>query len=179
MSTAPKPSLTSVTPEFATTYRDVLLDRMELELKATSRTVGAIPDAKKDYRPDPKSRTAWELGWHILVSDVWFLNSLADGKFEFTGVEPPPAADTVAGIVAWYQKEIRAALDRVRTAPVEKLTATLDFFGILKQPAVLFLIFAHEHLVHHRGQLTAYLRAMGSKVPDIYGGSADEPFTGQ
>jgi uncharacterized damage-inducible protein DinB len=46
----------------------------------------------------------------------------------------------------------------------------------MKQPNVTYLGFANNHSIHHRGQLAAYLRAMGSKVPAIYGGSADEPF---
>jgi len=45
-------------------------------------------------------------------------------------------------------------------------------------PNVSYLGFANNHSVHHRGQLASYLRAMGSKVPAIYGGSADEPFQG-
>ena len=52
----------------------------------------------------------------------------------------------------------------------------VDFFGLFKSPAVALMGFANNHGIHHRGQLAAYLRAMGSKVPAIYGGSADEPF---
>jgi len=48
----------------------------------------------------------------------------------------------------------------------------------MNEPAFSYLQFAQDHLVHHRGQLSTYLRPMGGKVPDIYGGSADEPFQG-
>jgi uncharacterized damage-inducible protein DinB len=54
----------------------------------------------------------------------------------------------------------------------------VDFFGVVKMPAAALLSVAMNHGVHHRGQLAAYLRPMGSKVPSIYGGSADEPMTG-
>ena len=53
----------------------------------------------------------------------------------------------------------------------------VDFFGVVQWPAVKFLGLANNHGIHHRGQLTAYLRGLGSKVPAMYGGSADEPFT--
>jgi uncharacterized damage-inducible protein DinB len=49
----------------------------------------------------------------------------------------------------------------------------LSFFGMFEWPRLRFIGFANNHSVHHRGQLAAYLRAMGSKVPDIYGPSAD------
>lgn len=61
----------------------------------------------------------------------------------------------------------------------EELAATMDFFGKLKMPAASFVGFANNHSVHHRGQLATYLRAMGSKVPAIYGASADFPMTGE
>ena len=54
----------------------------------------------------------------------------------------------------------------------------MDFFGITKMPRANVIGFANNHSVHHRGQLAAYLRAMGSKVPDIYGPSADSPNAG-
>jgi uncharacterized damage-inducible protein DinB len=55
----------------------------------------------------------------------------------------------------------------------EQLTATLDMLGAMRMPAVAFLQLALKHEVHHRGQLSAYLRAMGGKVPGIYGPSGD------
>ena len=50
--------------------------------------------------------------------------------------------------------------------------------GIMNFPAVVYLQFLNNHMIHHRGQLSTYLRAMNAHVPSIYGGSADEPFTG-
>ena len=61
----------------------------------------------------------------------------------------------------------------------KKLTGNaknIDFFGVFNFPAVMYLTFLNNHMIHHRGQLSTYLRAMGGKVPSIYGGSADEPF---
>ena len=65
-----------------------------------------------------------------------------------------------------------------RALPGDTLAETLDFFGIMKMPRAQFIGFANNHSVHHRGQLAAYLRAMGSKVPNIYGPSADAEAAG-
>ena len=80
-------------------------------------------------------------------------------------------------IVAFYKSTFPEKLAALRALPAEKATETLDFFGMMKMPRAQFIGFANNHSIHHRGQLAAYLRAMGSKVPSIYGGSADEPMT--
>jgi uncharacterized damage-inducible protein DinB len=111
------------------------------------------------------------------VSQVWFLNSIADRNFNWTGEEKEPAP-TIAGLVKWREEELKKAVDRVRAMTTEQLLTPVDFFGIMKAPAVMYLQFDQDHSVHHRGQLSVYLRPMGAKVPDIYGGSFDEPFKG-
>jgi uncharacterized damage-inducible protein DinB len=77
-------------------------------------------------------------------------------------------------IVDYYKREFPENLAKLRAMPIEKLTAIVDFFGFMQQPNVTYLGFANNHSIHHRGQLASYLRAMGSKVPAIYGTSADE-----
>jgi uncharacterized damage-inducible protein DinB len=165
------------TPEFAATYRAVTLGRIQQEGKTTRRVVGNIPEDKKNYKPQENSRTAWELASHLVSSDIWFLNGIADRKFEWTG-EPAPIANNVAGLVAHHEAETAKAAARVNALTAAQLLEPVDFFGIMKMPAFLFLQFAQDHAVHHRGQLSTYLRPMGAKVPDIYGGSFDEPFQG-
>jgi uncharacterized damage-inducible protein DinB len=57
----------------------------------------------------------------------------------------------------------------------ETAAQVTDFYGVMQMPAIKYMNFLIKHSVHHRGQLSAYLRPMGGKVPSIYGGSADEP----
>ena len=76
------------------------------------------------------------------------------------------------------KREYPKRIQRLRSTPGEQLAKEVDFFGMTKGPSIWFLGLGNNHGVHHRGQLMAYLRAMGSKVPSIYGGSADEPFQG-
>ena len=86
------------------------------------------------------------------------------------------ALNTVDDLVEFYKREFPKRIARLRSTSGEQLAKEVDFFGMMKQPAIAFISFANNHGVHHRGQLASYLRAMGSKVPSIYGGSADEPF---
>jgi uncharacterized damage-inducible protein DinB len=151
---------------------------MEGEAATTAKVLAAVPDAKRDYKPDPKSRTAWELATHLAVGDVWFLQSILDGKFEMDPAEADKAEkqfSNVAEVVGFYNREVPARIKALRELPAEKLTQVVDFFGMMQQPNAAYLGIATTHGIHHRGQLAAYLRAMGSKVPSIYGGSADEP----
>ncbi len=80
-----------------------------------------------------------------------------------------------ADCAAHYGKVIPALLEKVRGMSADDLAREIDFFGMMQLPAVGLLSLAIRHSVHHRGQLSSYLRAMGGKVPGIYGPSADEP----
>ncbi len=151
---------------------------MESEVPTTIKVLGATKSGDGEYKPDSKSRSARELAAHMAISDNWFLQSIIDGKFEFN----PDAAHKAEAqlksaddIVAFYQKSVPDKLKQLRALPGDTLAREVDFFGFMKMPAVSFLGLANNHSIHHRGQLAAYLRPMGSKVPAIYGGSADEP----
>ena len=154
---------------------------LENESKTTAKVLAAVPDGKKDYRPDDKSRTAWQLATHLATADVWFIDSIIKGGFTFDpeGAKKAEAQfGSVKDVVDYYTREFAAKLKELRALPDDKLSRTVDFFGIMQQPGAAYLGLANNHSMHHRGQLAAYLRAMGSKVPAIYGGSADEPMRG-
>jgi uncharacterized damage-inducible protein DinB len=151
---------------------------LENEGKTTAKVLAAVPDAKKDYKPDAKSRSAWDLATHLALGDVWFLDSIIAGKFVFDADGEKKAASqfkSVKDVVDYFNREFPARVKQLRALPSESLTRTVDFFGMMQMPGAAFLGFANNHSIHHRGQLAAYLRAMGGKVPSIYGGSADEP----
>src|SRR5271170_5777934 len=96
--------MSAPTPEFVLGYRAMMLDGVARELPITKRVLAAVPEGKRDFRPDPCARTAWELGWHLANTDVQFLDAIADLKF--TMASPPEAEKpkTVAELVAWYDK---------------------------------------------------------------------------
>ena len=161
------------TPEFLLTYRAMMLDGLQREVDKTKNVLAAVPDAKSDYRHDPNGRTAWDLAWHIANSDVQFLDGIADLKFNMGA--PADKPKNIAELVDWYDRNITRAADRVRAMNVEQLSTPIEFFGVFNLPAALYLQFMNNHSIHHRGELATYLRPMGSKVPQIYGGSYDEP----
>jgi uncharacterized damage-inducible protein DinB len=158
----------------AKTVADFLITEFEYEMQSTVKVLQAVPAGNLDYRPDAKSKTGLGLVRHITLEDEWLLNCIANGEFT-----PPPDDSDACGIMnpadaaARYKVKVPAALNRVRALPGEKLTTVVDLFGIVQMPLVNFLSMASKHSVHHRGQLSTYLRPMGGKVPGIYGPSAD------
>src|SRR3974377_1703707 len=173
--TAPQPALS---PEYAVTMRESMLQGLARELEITKRVLAAVPDGQPDYRPDPKARSAWELAWHLASCDVQMTDEIADHKFQ---MEPrfKEEPKNVKELVDWYGKNFRRAMNPVSAIIPEQLTTPVDFLGAFNFPAVFYLSFINNHSIHHRGQLSAYLRPMGSKVPSIYGGSAAEPGPGR
>ena len=165
-------------PDFVLAYRAMMLDGVANEVEITKKVIAAIPDGNRDYRPDPHARTAWELAWHIANTDVQFLDAIADLKFSMDTGEAARAdkPTNIAELVSWYDREMKRGIGRVRAMSPEQLATTINFLGIFNLPAAFYLQFLNNHSIHHRGELVTYLRPMGSKVPQIYGGSYDEPF---
>jgi uncharacterized damage-inducible protein DinB len=166
----------SPTPEFAVGYREMMLQSFSNEVQTTKKVISAIPENKRDYRPDPHARTAWELAWHLANSDIQFLDGIADLKFTMQTPEPKDKPKTISELLSWYEQNYNRAAARVRALTPQQLLTSIDFAGIFKFPAFVYLAFLNNHSVHHRGALATYLRPMGAKVPSIYGGSYDEPF---
>ncbi len=159
-------------PEQAKFTAQFFAQGLENECQITKKVIEAIPEAKKNYRPDEHARSAFELAAHLASVDVWFLQGIAKGDLTPEGDRK---FGSVAEIVKYYEKEFPAALAKVKALPAEKLAKPIPAFGMFNLPAAAYLTFANNHCIHHRGQLAAYLRPMGSKVPNIYGGSFDEP----
>jgi uncharacterized damage-inducible protein DinB len=166
-----------MTGEQAQAVRDLFATVLEGEGPKTARVIAAVPQERRDYKPDPKSRSAWELATHLAVADIWFLDSIVNGAFTRPEgsslpagmVDPPSAAE-------WYTTHLKTRLETLRNMTAEELLRPTTFFRGT-EPAVFWLTVMNNHSVHHRGQLCAYLRAAGSKVPAIFGVSADEnPF---
>jgi uncharacterized damage-inducible protein DinB len=168
--------MSAPTPEFALGYRAMMLDGIAREVETTKKVLAAIPEGKRDYRPDPHARTAWELAWHLANTDVQFMDGIADLKFNMANPAEADKPKTVAEVVEWYGKNMKSGADRVAALSAEQLLTPVNFLGAFNFPAIFYMAFLNNHSIHHRGELATYLRPMGSKVPSIYGGSYDEPF---
>lgn len=153
-----------------------LLPQVEEEVKTTRKVLVAIPEGQQEYRPHPVSKSAMELAWHLAVSEAWMLNGIIQGQFASTEGGEPPHPTAVAHVINWYDQNMPALIAQVKSLSDEQLTRRIPFFGVSNEPAAVYLSMLLAHSIHHRGQLSAYLRPMGGKTPSIYGGSADEPW---
>lgn len=169
-------STPAITPEFAQAYCTMMLEGFANEVETTKKVLSAVPDSKRDHRPDPNARTAWELAWHLANTDIQFLDGIADLKFNMANPTEADKPRNVAELVAWYDRNFKRAAARVRALSPAQLLTPIEFFGVFNMPAAFYLGFLNNHSIHHRGQLATYLRPMGAKCPSIYGGSYDVPF---
>ena len=165
-------------PEQAAGIRDFFVESLKQEAKTTRRVLESVPNGKSSYRPDDKSRTGHELAWHIASSDAWFLDGILAGSFNMetdTSGKVPADVKTTADVLAYYDKNYIAKIDKLSALSGEACAKVVNFFGAFDFPMAVYISWLEKHQIHHRGQLCSYLRAMGGKVPNIYGGSADEP----
>jgi len=140
------------------------------ESKTTRKVLGRIPEGS-DYRPDPKSRTAQEIAWQIVCEERMIIEALENGKAQWA---PPPMPATMQEVVAAYEQQEAGMVQRWKALPAARWDGTLEFFGSQRPASPMAWSFLFD-VVHHRGQITTYLRPMGSTVPQVYGPSGDEP----
>ena len=165
--------MSQLTPDQAKFVLAMALPTLKSEHNTTKRVIEAIPLDKGDYRPDAVSKSALELAWHIVASEKRFFSGIPIGAFDFTAIHRPDSITNSAGIVAWFEETFAANLQKLEATGGEALARMVDFRGMFQLPAVSFIHLALNHSIHHRGQLSMYLRPMGAKVPAIYGESYD------
>ena len=162
-----------MTAEQATTILYYTLPRLKMEHDTTKRVIAAIPPAKADYRPDEIVKSAIDLAWHIVSAENRFLEATINGAFDLTPVPRPDAVRTPDDVNRWYTERYDRNVSTLQHMSGDQLVKMVDFRGIFQLPAVLYIQTGLSHSVHHRGQLSMYLRPMGAKVPSIYGESYD------
>jgi uncharacterized damage-inducible protein DinB len=166
--------MSTLTPEQATfILTATALPSLHAEHAVTKRVVASIPADKADFRPDNIVRSAIDLAWHITAAETRFLDAVASGAFDFSGGARPDSMRTPGDVVDWYSERFAKAVDRLKQMTGDQLTRIIDFRGLFQLPAVAFVEVGLHHSIHHRGQLSMYLRPMGAKVPSIYGESYD------
>jgi uncharacterized damage-inducible protein DinB len=162
-------------PDHAKFLAGFLLPQLKSEQIITKKILCSVPPDKGDYNPDPKSMDALHLARHIAGTEIWFLDGIIHRQFE-EDVPLPAGLKTVSHVAEWYDENFARRVPLLEALSGEHLATPVDYIGLRNDPAVAYLNIAIRHSVHHRGQLSAYLRPMGAKVPAIYVESADEPF---
>jgi uncharacterized damage-inducible protein DinB len=151
----------------------VYLPGLKNEHRITKSVIEALPPDKGDYRPDGISKSALELAWHIAATEMRFMDALPAGEFDFSAKPRPESVRNSQDLAGWYADNFAPRFEELTKLSNEQLVKIVDFRGVFQLPAVMYLGFVLHHSVHHRGQLSMYLRPMGAKVPAIYGESYD------
>lgn len=140
------------------------------ESRTTRNVLARIPEGP-EYRPDPKSRTAKEIAWQIVCEEKMIIDALESGKAEWN---PPAMPATMKEVLGAYEAQSAGMNQRWNALTPAQWDGALEFFGSSRPASPMAWSFLFD-IVHHRGQITTYLRPMGSTVPQIYGPSGDEP----
>jgi uncharacterized damage-inducible protein DinB len=160
-------------------FKQQFLDAFEREHETTLRVLRAYPADRLELQPHPRSNTARDLIWTFVMENGLAEKALTTG-FDWSrpsgGI--PKAPETLDELVAALDASHRKIVQLVRDFPDERLGDTVQFMVAPKTlgdvPIVDFLWFLLSDQIHHRGQLSVYLRMADGKVPSIYGPSADE-----
>jgi uncharacterized damage-inducible protein DinB len=162
--------------EAAVDEKSLFLKIWEKEAPAMRKVISRIPEDRSDYRADPKARTAREIAWLLVREDILLVEGLEKGALEWTDV---PAPATVKEILDTYDRHHDDLAQRFKRIESDRWEQPIPF---LYQGQEVMKATGYENAwgflldqIHHRGQLSTYLRPMGSTVPQIYGPSADEP----
>jgi uncharacterized damage-inducible protein DinB len=152
----------------------VYLGSLKNESRITKKILEAVPADKAEHRPDPISKSAIELVRHIATADNRFLETVINGVFDANPNMLPESVKTPREIANWYEARFAKNFEALTKLSGDQLIKMIDFRGLFQRPAVSFVMLGMVHTIHHRGQLSSYLRCMGAKVPSIYGESYDD-----
>ncbi|HBC46127.1 MAG TPA: hypothetical protein DEO84_06085 [candidate division Zixibacteria bacterium] len=165
-------------PDTTMMWKDEFLRVWEQEYQTTLKVLKAYPEDKGDLRPHEKLRTARELVWGFTNGETWMLNGIMSGNFMGGERVDPPS--TMREIIDNFEKVHSDAIMKVRRMNQSDLNKMVNFFigpgklGNVKVTDLLGMMVMDQ--IHHRGQMSVYLRIAGGKVPSIYGPTADEPW---
>jgi len=158
-----------------------LLPELDLEMATTRRVIERVPTDKGEWKPHPKSFSLGHLTQLVATMPGWLTRIVRDSEINLAG-GAGYSYQTTESLLAQFDKHVREARDMIASAK------DADFeknWSLKAGPQVLFTQSRWEgvrstinHLVHHRGQLTVYLRLIDVPVPSIYGPTADEKWGG-
>jgi uncharacterized damage-inducible protein DinB len=163
------------------TPKEQFLDKFKRETATSLRVLRAYPPDKLDLRPVPTAQSARALAWLLASGPGLIAKALTTG-FDWSkpGGKPPAAPESLEAIIKAVGDGNARVMDVVEKTPEDQLAGTVKWPTGPKMmgdmPKIEFMWFILGDHIHHRGQLSVYLRMAGGKVPSIYGPSADEPW---
>lgn len=155
------------------TLREYYIERRRAELPIFLSVLRSVPAEGLAYKPHDRSPSAEQLVWTMTRELKSCVDAAAHYKASWVADPPPPLAEMLQLFEQWSNELV----DIVEKGGDAAFNRTAEFYyagkKVNEQPVGQFLWYIHFDAIHHRGQLAAYLRPMGSKVPAIYGPSAD------
>ena len=156
--------------------REFLENRRKAECPVFEKVLNALPRERFDYRPHERSPSAAEIVWTLAREAKACCDLIDTGRVNWTA-QPPPAKPEA--IVSAFQDQYAALDERIQRMDESgwQNKAQLLIEGQLYREAPVgdFLWYLFFDAIHHRGQLSTYIRPMGGQVPSIYGPSGDDP----
>jgi uncharacterized damage-inducible protein DinB len=154
-----------------------LVAELQIEAGTTRTMLERLPQESLAWKPHEKSRTLGEIAAHIANLPGLFIATL--NQDEFDRHDYKSAVDTVADILETFDRNVSTALEVLKTQSNERLLAPWRYkYGeqvIFEMPRLVVIrTTALNHLIHHRGQLSVYLRLLNIPLPPVYGPTADE-----
>ena len=155
---------------------EMFLATWDREAQSTTKLLRALPSTQYDFRPDAGGRSLGELAWHLAEGDAYMSFGIERGGFNMD-VKPPSIERprSIEGLAPAFEQVHQEAVARIRKLKPEDLDRAIEFFGRPMPIRDILWGMIIFHTIHHRGQLSTYLRPMGGKVPSIYGPSGDDP----
>jgi uncharacterized damage-inducible protein DinB len=159
---------------------DPVLSELAHEAGTTRRLLERVPAQRLTWAPHKKSMTLGRLATHIAELPGWVGSIVEKDEFDIgTSGYVPPTLATVGEIVAMFDKNVAMATESLKRQGNDRLLANWQFKKsgqVMMQMPRLAMIrsFLMNHLIHHRGQLSVYLRLQDVPLPSIYGPTADE-----
>jgi uncharacterized damage-inducible protein DinB len=160
---------------------DHMLPEFDHEMATTRKLLERVPDDRLSWKPHEKSYSLGQLAQHVANIPYWGQLTLEQSELDLLAYPPPAELGSRAAILQLFEEKsgaTRKALlgrtDAELMAPWSLKRGTDKMFTMPK--ATVWRTFVMNHLVHHRGQLSVYLRQQGVPLPSMYGPSADEQF---
>ncbi len=157
------------------TVRDYFVECFDAETPKFVKVLRAVPADQADYRPHPRSTSAGDLVW-LLATELGDACELVDRQEVNFAPKPAPA---IPEAVSRYEKnaaELKQRLAKMDDAAWDRNARLMMDGKVMWETSLGDMLFGFLFdAIHHRGQLSSYLRPMGAKVPAIYGPSADDP----
>jgi uncharacterized damage-inducible protein DinB len=158
--------------------RRQFLDVLTKEFPTTLKVMRAYPQHRASFRPHDRSQPAKRLMWTFVVEQALILKALNGDLTMPPGFPTEP--DTIEEVISAYESGVADVVAALEKTPDARLTKTVQFSLTPRRlddvPVIDIMWLMLMDSIHHRGQLSVYVRLAGGRVPSIYGPSADEPW---